>query len=183
MEIQLDWPQRIYLPFPFYYDYTVVWYECLLAVQSEIQGLNFGGSSPPQSSSIIVQKLPWAKRFLLPSTDPDYLPSPGIIICQWNRETMDPSEGTNIKDDVGYPVLVSIVAKDQQNLTAHQEDYLGWRQQIARHFRNQRLNGVDEVYVCEVQPNIVTLPEAFLQNIYHSALVLNFTSREVRGDS
>jgi hypothetical protein len=148
---------------------------CLLAVQTGIQSLDLRGLL---SASVVVQELPWARDFL--GANPKHA-LPGVIVSPWGSEQMDASQGTNLKDDVEYPVCISIVAANDQRLTAHLGRYLLWRQCMSRAFRNQPLSGVDEVLTCLVEPGQVVLPDAFLRGLYHSALLLRFVSRESRG--
>jgi hypothetical protein len=147
---------------------------CVLAVQARIRGLRL---SDLNAASVVVQKVPWARDFL--GANPKYA-LPGVIIAPWGEEQMNPSEGTNLKDDVGYPVLVSIIAADRQRLVADFGKYLSWRERIARAFRNQPLPGVDEVISCSIDPGPILQPEAFLRGVYHSSMTLRFISREPR---
>jgi hypothetical protein len=153
--------------------YDSVWHRCLLAVQTQIKSLNLADID---ASSVVVQKVPWARDF----TNGVHS-FPGVVICPWHAEDMNPLAGTNRRDDVGYPVLVSIVAKDNQDLTGNLSSYLLWREKIARHFRNQRLAGVPEIIKTIAAPMSVVLPEAFVKGVFHSAFVFRFISREVRG--
>ena len=76
-------------------------------------------------------------------------------------ENQNPNRGTNIRDDVHYPVMVTILAADNQDLTTNQEQYLKWREQINRAFRNQGLSAVPEIYNVQVSPGPITSPNAF----------------------
>lgn len=155
---------------------AVIW-RAMLAAQARIQGMALSGIV---NGSIVIQKEPWERAF--GSDRIGQYALPGIIICPFGKEQMLPTEGTNVRDDVGYPILVSILASNNQDLsTNNQPLYLKWREQIARAFRNQRLPGILEIYRVAVEPAAISLPAAFLANYYHSALVLRATSREVRG--
>lgn len=153
--------------------YRPVHYRCLLAVQELIIALHLPGVA---DASVVVQKLPWARKF----TDGVY-PFPGVIVSPLGAETMHPEQGTNRLDDVGYPVHVSIVAADNQDLTSNLGAYLLWRESIARAFRNQPLDGVPEIIRCTVEPQQIVLPEEFTKGVFHSELLLRFVSREPRG--
>lgn len=153
--------------------YDSVWHRCLLAVQTQIKALDLDDVA---AASVVVQKVPWARDFSNGART-----FPGIVICPWQTEDMNPLAGTNRRDDVGYPVLVSIVARDNQDLTGNLATYLLWREKIARHFRNQRLLGVPEIIKAIPIPLNVVLPEAFVKGVFHSAIVFRFISRESRG--
>jgi hypothetical protein len=151
-----------------------VHYRALLAAQARIQSLSLEGIS---SAHIIVRKL---------ATDKDIgsglaVEYPAIVLAQLGIENQPPGGGTNLRDDVEYPVLIAILAADNRDLVANQGRYLKWREQINRAFRNQRLTGVPEVYTVRVQPGPIVSPSSFWQNIYHSSIVLRCVSRESRG--
>jgi hypothetical protein len=78
---------------------------------------------------------------------------------------------------------VTIVDRDNQERTreANLDQYLLWREQIARAFRQQRLSGVPEIYTCIVEPDQVVGADAWSKNLFASSLVLRFLSRERRG--
>jgi hypothetical protein len=80
-------------------------------------------------------------------------------------------------------VLVTILDRDNQEptLQANLDRHLLWRQQIARAFRNQRLNGVPEVINAEVESAEGLLEESWKRELMTSAVLLRFTSRESRG--
>jgi hypothetical protein len=142
-------------------------------VQSQIQGLNLSGIS---ADSIIVRKLPWARDFTQ-----GRISYPGIVISPYGVETMSLAEGTNLRDDVGYPVIVSILAADNQDQVNNLGTYLLWREKLARYFRNQPLATVNEVYTCRIEPQPIVLPAAFQDLVFVSAMCLRFISREQRG--
>jgi hypothetical protein len=52
---------------------------------------------------------------------------PGIVISQIGVENQNPGEGTNARDDVQYPVTITVLASGNQNLVTNQEKYLKWR--------------------------------------------------------
>lgn len=154
--------------------YQSVHWRCMVAVQCKLRAMRLVGISP---TSIVTQKLPWAKPF-----EPDYqqYATPGIIISPWGQEAM--LGGLNRLDDVGYPVLVSIIASDNQDLTTNLSKYLLWRERVARAFRNQSLGpAVPEVYTCRLEPLTIAVPESFLAGFWSSHLLLRFISREPRG--
>ena len=153
----------------FTYEYSVH-YQCAIAVRDEIRTLKMPGLPDAQ---VIAQKLPWHEGEDLPA----------CIVSTWQPETMAPSKGTNLRDDIGYPVHVSFVSVGgrQEALTYKHPRMLLWRQQVARHFRNQRLTGVSEIWQCLIEPANTFLPAEFLRNVDHSQLTVRCMSREHRG--
>lgn len=152
-----------------------VHYRCLTAVQARIRALSLSGI---ENANVLVKKLPiekWAFR-------DTGLGLPGVLVTP-QRETMDPRAGTNIRDDVGYGVLVTVCQADNQDhtLEAGLSERILWREKVARAFRSQRLSGVSEVYTCRIEPGDPLIPAAWLQQVHASALLLRFLSREVRG--
>lgn len=154
-----------------------VHYQCLVATQARIQGLSLSGIA---NGSILVQKVPVAPSDLWGASPKTYQ-FPGILITPLGSERMAADEGTNVRDDVGYPVVVSILDADNRHATANHARNLLWRQKIARAFRNQRLPGVSEIIRAVIEPGPVIDIAKWGENYFHSALTIRFTSREVRG--
>lgn len=154
---------------------TSVHYRCLTAVQARIIAASLSGMT---AANVKVRKLPSDRG--MDSDDGTYS-YPAVIVSSMGIENQQAGSGTNIRDDVDYPVIVSILAADNQDLYTNHEKYLKWREQINRAFRQQRLSGVTEVHRCLVQPGPITSPAAFWNNVYHSSLVIRCFSREIRG--
>lgn len=153
---------------------TSVHYRCMTAAQSRIQGLLLDGIS---NSDIIVRKMGTDRNIGV-----EFITRyPAIILSSNGIEDQPPNAGTNIRDDVGYPVICSVIAKDQVELEKNHEKYLKWREQINRAFRGQRLPGVSEIYIGRVQPAQIADIPSWLAGKFHTSLILRFYSREVRG--
>lgn len=149
-------------------------FQCLDAVRTVIRALGLTGVS---SSSIVYKKLPLerVKRN-------DSLSYPIIIITP-ARKTMPWAQGDNVQDDIIYGVLVTLVDVDNQERTleANLNKYLLFLQQIEKAFHVKGLVGVvPGIYTCAVEPADPVLPAAWGQNLWASALLLKFTSRENR---
>lgn len=152
-----------------------VHFKVLKSVLGSLKTMNLPGVS---ASNIVLQKLPWARDWANAVRT-----FPGIVVCPYGSESMSPSEGVNRRDDVGYPVLISVFQNDNEDLITNLNRYLLWRQKIARFFRNQKLAGVTEIIKTVANPLPVLLPDAFTRGVWHSAISFRFISREVRGDS
>jgi hypothetical protein len=146
-----------------------------MAAQSRIRSLSLSGVA---DASVICRKLPLERAF----RDDETIALPCILVTP-QRETMDPVAGSNVHDDVGYGVLVTLVAADNQEPTLADglDAHLLRRQRIAQAFRNQRLPGVDTVIGCRVEPADVVHASAWMANLLVCGLLLRFTSREPRG--
>lgn len=145
-----------------------VHYACALQVQSDIQGMDLEGLS---DANVLVQKVP------------DYREAnaslPAVILSTNDRETSTPA--TNRRDDVGYPVRVSLLSASDNNVTLNHARMAMWRQRISRQFRNQGLSGVDGVWTCNVEQAANFDRAWFNYHMDNSQLVLRFISREFRG--
>lgn len=151
-----------------------VHWRCLNAVVNSVRAMQLAGL---QASSVMLLKVPTAVSLGVAE-----VPLPSVLVSPYGPEHMNRLQGTNVRDDVEYPVLVSIVDRDNQDPAANNlAQYLDWRQAIARAFRNQSLPAVPEVIGCWVEPNAVVQPESWMKGFFHSSLLLWFISREPRG--
>ena len=142
---------------------------CLAAVQAKIAGLSLPGID---GDRIVVRKVP----------DDRNLSKPAIVIAPFQRESLAPVEGTNARDDVGYPILVAAMDGDNQHPTSNHNRNLLWRERIRRAFHNQRLAGVDEIINTTVEPLPITDATAwFERNTFVTTLLVRCISRELRG--
>lgn len=150
-----------------------VHWRCLQAMSNLVRNLKLNGLQP---QSVLVMKVSAAVS--LGAVD---VPLPAVLISPYGPEHMNRLQGTNRRDDVEYPVLVSIVDRDNQNAAAGRLGrYLSWRQQIARAVRSRQLAGVPEVIGCWVEPNAVVQPDSWMKGFFHSSLLVWFVSRELR---
>lgn len=155
-------------------DEVSISYQYQLAVQARIQSLALSGIS---NGNIAIKKLPWHRAA-------DTYPQ--IIITGYLPESIPRGAGTNLRNDVGYPVTVTILAADNQDLTTNHERNLRWRQRIIQACIDNQINpsigsGNTAQRICTVEPNTVVVPESFANNVFHSSFVLRFTARQARG--
>ena len=148
-----------------------VHYRCATAIQARIQSLGLSGIDP---ANVIVRKLSSDR-----GADDGTYSYPMVVVSTLG---IDRSEyGTNKRDTVGYPVMVAILAADNQDLETNHDKYLLWRQKIRRAFINQALSAVPEIWIVEIEPGPIVNPVAFWDgNLYHSSLILRCYSREER---
>ena len=148
-----------------------IYQQILEAVVTKLKALPLGGIA---EDSIILRKIPTNREF-----DRGLLTLPGIIVSPWRGESE--TGGTNLRDDVVYPVIVDLVQKSNEDQEENLPRFLLWRERILKAFRHQRLSGVDEVMTCSVEVLSVFNTSVFAKGYDHSAIVLKFTSRELRG--
>ena len=139
------------------------------AVQARIQGLALSGVP---SGQVYVRKVPWTKETTFPC----------VQVAPIGVERIQPNQGTNVRDDIGYPVLVVLADTDDQKQQTNRARNLLWRHRVIKAFRSQRLTGVSEVHNCTVEPQAILPPSEWRNDSrWIGALVLRFVTREARG--
>jgi len=102
-----------------------------------------------------------------------------VLSHEGQRESQ---EGTTTgKDDIGYPVNVWVLDRDDASREARRKGWLKWRQQVFRSLRNQRLAGVTEVLTVKVEPGMVFDPKLPDYQIVVLGFVVRVLCRELRG--
>lgn len=159
----------------------------LESVRTKIVGLGLRGLD---AGNVAVLKTNVSREEVSPGV-------PGILIAHpfGSVEEFSNVRGVCQKDDVGYPVVITILASDrgdgtgvpgnvgtQDQLKDH-DLYLLWREMVRKAFINQALENVETVYTCNWEPRrIVDESEWKRRNLWASSLVLKFWSRETRGN-
>ena len=140
------------------------------SVQSGIRGLALDGINP---DNVVIGKVPTDRKGLLPAL-------PGILIAPYGNTTI--IGGTNLRDDVSYPILIAMLQAGNTSQTENRDRALQWSESIARKFRKQRLEGVADVYACQIVSD-VKFDSTFLftANIDVNVIQLQFLNREARG--
>jgi hypothetical protein len=109
---------------------------------------------------------------------------PAHSCCLVFRDPVVPitqDDATNIREDIGYPVQIAMIAPDPLTDNSPIQIYDLWRQQAERAFRNQRLPGVAGVIWTRVEPAMVLDPvPAFYARVI-TAFTVRVTSREPHG--
>lgn len=148
-----------------------VHYRCLEQCHKAVQALDLPGL--PQGR-VFRRKFP-ADRDLEP---------PFIVVSfpVGAVETYEP--GTNDRDDLGYPILVTFAMASNQDLDAGPDfaNFITWRERVMRRFRFQRLDGVPEIFYCRPEPQPILDADLFFdKNLDVGGILFRFISREVRG--
>lgn len=145
-------------------------YRCMTSAQSIVNMLTLTGLS-----TVVLRRFPWVRA-------EEEANKPMVIIAHPGSETMRPNEGTNQRDDVGYPVLVAVYDRDAQANDSDLDKYLLWRQQLARSFRhNTELPALPEITRTIVEPGRIVEPAEYVNGVLYSPLLVRFISREPRG--
>jgi len=146
-----------------------------LAVQARIQMLNLPGFQAPAQGitpdRVYLQSAPTAKNIMYPCV---------LIASEDEQEGFE--GGTNLRDDIVYPLRVFIVDRADITYEKMLPTYLQWRETIMSAFRFGRLGQVPTVWKCVPQPLLV-INEGVLEKYQNvvSGMVLRFYSREARG--
>lgn len=148
-------------------------YRCLLAVQSRIQVLSLAGVA---NDSVRIQPFPIPRDF---GTGLTYS-LPCVLVSPYGNERADEGQGTNIRDDFGYPIPVAMIAANNHSL-AVENAKLKWREQIIRAFQNQRLPGVAESIRSIVEPGPVVVPADWTKQYWASSVTIRCICRATRG--
>lgn len=145
---------------------------CIAAVVSRLQLLTLSG--------IATDRIVAVADISNPGTTPNY---PCVLVA---REPTPHQYlgGTNIRDDIGYPIQVLFCESDDLGGQSDTARWDLWRQQAERAFRFVRLPGVAESQLAsEIEPLKILDPQ-FRPPIYNkvvSGFTIRVMTREVRG--
>jgi hypothetical protein len=106
--------------------------------------------------------------------------APLITVCPAPLPELMPSHLTGT-DHIGYPVLVSILDHNNDDLDLNLQRNLLWRERIVSEFRHQGLSSVAEVLTCTVEHQAVINPSWYEKGVWYSAFVLRYLARVPRG--
>lgn len=156
---------------------------CIDAVIRTIKNLDL---EDLHTASILKSKVPVTRRFQLKTGETGRVELPGVLVAPWGAEQISPQQGTNLRDDIGYPVVVVLIQSNtrtnvEQDQSIDLSRIMLWRQTIIKAFRNQPLSGVRSVMTCTVEPQSVIGLESFFRGFDVSSVVFRFFSRETRG--
>lgn len=133
------------------------------------------------SANIVSQHTPSDIQFNQAFSSTPVKSMPGVLIAPFANETMNPTAGTNYRDEIGFPIVVTLFDRQERIETTNLNRNLLWRHQVAAAFRNQRLPGVPEVENMIVEPGQIVMPESWFRGYWHSALVVRCFGRFTRG--
>lgn len=148
---------------------AAVYSDILSEVQADIVALSLSGMA---ATSIVIAKA-------LPRSEDEFVGGlPGCAIFPFGAIGERP--GTNVRDDIVYPVGILLVQAGNQDQATHRDRMLLWLERIRKAFIHQHLT-VTSVYTCFVDPKDSFNLDAFRQNYDAGGMVLRFVSRESRG--
>ncbi len=139
-------------------------------VKSEIQGLSL---TDIEDERIFIQKKPSTRGF-----NSEYFPA--ILIAPVGNAKTDPTQGTNLRDEIIYPIGVFILDNDNQDQNINRNKYFTWYETILKKFRTPGLAGVDSVVNSYVTPGTIVDDSWFETGEYLAGMILGFISWETR---
>lgn len=151
--------------------------DILQAVKTGITGLSLSGLS---SSSVIV-----CKTSLIRKKEFDTGSLPAVTVAPIGSEQINTAAGSNVRDDVVYGIVISIVGSDEQDQGTSRDTWFGWRQSIRRKFHN-KLDAFSSITAAAiinstVTPGPIVDKDSWLDNsLFVSHLLIQVTSRESR---
>ncbi len=159
------------------------------AIKAKIQSLDFPALTTPPGA------LPASQVYEMAYPNLNAINVPAVVITEWSlkgpiKEVVHHygssrggiAAGTNLRDDIAYPVVVSIIDRCDPTFTAPLPTYRLWRERIFRALRYQRLAGLPEVYTVVPLPgSMADWPKADAYHYFVSELEFEAVSRESRG--
>jgi hypothetical protein len=110
----------------------------------------------------------------------DFPALPGVLIAPFGAKRIDPFGGSNISDDIEYPIVIVTIQESDADQDDNRNRSLSWHEDIIGQFIHKALSGVSGVSTCLVDPRDVFNPAAWFRNIDAGGMVLRFLSREAR---
>lgn len=172
-------------------EYDPVWLRCQEAVLSALVAMADGGDLLGISSaSLVAAEQPDVSRLFGATGKCLTLDYPGAIVWPYQQESTDIAAGSNLLDEIVYPVAISLVDKGSGatgengmivNRAARRRHML-WREKISRRFRHfLDLATLPEVRDVYIRYQLFALPSAYKNDdLFHGAIVVDFISQETR---
>lgn len=146
------------------------------AVRQGILDLKLTGLT---SQNIHLRKVPWDNI-----NRPQYGVTLSPQVTDGSAETVE-ADGSNERDDIGYPIYVTMVMSTGKGWDQNRETMAEWRQKIWRTFHRKRLAsfsvaGVNQIG-CYVKPVTIHLPQQYVNdNLDVGQLLVRTWFRELR---
>lgn len=151
---------------------STAWLPLLTALRERIVGLELAGIA---RDNIVVQiaaadrggDLPLQRR-------------PAVLLAPHAAERLDGAAGTNLRDEVVYPVLVALLADERGDPAEDFEQFTRWRGQLCTALHRQRLPAAG-CHLLEVEPlELVDRAVWSERQLWLSCLVVHCHTRELR---
>jgi hypothetical protein len=170
--------------------YDPVWLRCQDAVLLALRELAGEGRLPGiAEESIIAVEQPDVSRFFGAGAQNSQLEYPGILVWPYQRETSEVATGSNLLDEITYPVAISFCDKGSSSTgtaamvgsRAARRKHMTWREMVSRRFRHFECPEITEIRDVYIRYELYALPSEYRHSdVYHGAIVVDFISRETR---
>lgn len=170
-------------------DYDPVWLRCQDAVTAALVAMAVAGDLPEiAAASIIDAEQPDVSRLFGSTGKCATLSYPGAIVWPFQQESSDIAAGSNLLDEIVYPVAISFVDKGSGSTGAEgmivnraaRRRHMLWREKVSRKFRHY-LADIREVRDVYIRYQLFALPSAYKNDdLFHGAIVVDFISQETR---
>lgn len=119
--------------------------------------------------------------FEMPAINEAVLTWPCVVITPPLGQGEQVKTVVNLRDDIGYPFVVSILDRCSSNEAGDKEKtFYRWREQLSRLLRYQRLPGIAEVYTVALEPKAMVAWQPPEYEFFLSSLGFRAWSRETR---
>jgi hypothetical protein len=108
---------------------------------------------------------------------------PAVVVSLPAKGQVSDEGGTNERDDFGYPVQISLVARDDQDNaeTVRFDRHVAWQERIRRALHRRALPEAGCVFTSRMESQQPLDPSPWRQrNLWVSVMVVRFVSRESR---
>ena len=170
-------------------DYDPVWLRCQEAVLNALVAMAAAGDLVDISAaSIVAAEQPDVSRLFGATGKCATLSYPGAIVWPYQQESTDIAAGDNLRDEITYPVAISLVDKGSGSTgadgmiinRAYRRRHMLWREKISRKFRHY-LASIREVRDVYIRYQLFAIPSAYKNDdLFHGAIVVDFISQETR---
>jgi len=170
-------------------DYDPVWLRCQDVVLNALVEMAEDGELPDiEAANIIAAEQPDVSRLFGTAGKCATLSYPGAIVWPYQQESSDIAAGDNLRDEITYPVAISLVDKGSGSTgadgmiinRAYRRRHMLWREKISRKFRHY-LASIREIRDVYIRYQLFAIPSAYKNDdLFHGAIVVDFISQETR---
>ncbi len=158
---------------------TAVYTQCRLAIQARIQSLTLA------SITTLPAALTAGDVYVFPELDKVFFSLitsfPCVLVTPPPRGAETVGGGTNLREDIGHPVLVSIVDRvSPLDAAARAPTYELWREQILAALRFGKLAGSSLVFIVKPEPGPIAQWEKPNYQLFYSYLTFRCFARQAR---
>lgn len=157
-------------------------------IQSRLKAMQFlpegnDPCGPIKADAIVIRKSMFAAK--PPEASLPHIQTPGLVITPPKTISSPAEEGTNLRDDIFYPILIQLVDTDGQERQQNLASYLAWIERIRKAFHCHSLESIPADVGCAnsyaVSTDVVDEKLWQREAKFVSGVVVLVRSRETRG--